>query len=65
MYKVSIDVIKRVFEMKGCTLILPNEQFVKLLTSSMSDLILLHKEILCFILNALSLIEVVCLPLRP
>jgi hypothetical protein len=29
----------------------------------MSDLIRLHQDVLCFILNALNLVEVPCLPL--
>lgn len=42
------------------------EQFVEKLSSSMSDLILLHQERLCFILNAISLIEVPCIsPMDP
>jgi hypothetical protein len=34
-----------------------------MLLSSMSDLILLHQEVFYFILDALNLVEVPCLPL--
>ena len=45
-------IIKTVIQLKGCVRILTIEQFVKILLPSMSDLILLHQEMLPFILNA-------------
>jgi hypothetical protein len=61
-HKTPISVMKRVIQLKGCVLILSTEQFVKILSSSMFDLIFLHQEVLCFIFNALNLVEVPCLP---
>ena len=62
-HKAHIGVIKRVVQLKCCVRTLTIEQFVKMLLSSMSDLILLHQEMLSFVLNALNLVEVPCLSL--
>ena len=62
-HKAPIGIIKRVIQLKGCVRILTIEQFIKILLPSMSDLILLHQEMLPFILNALNLVEVPCLSL--
>ena len=50
--------IKRVVQLNGGVLVLTIEQFIKILLSSMSDLILLHQELLPLILYALDLVEV-------
>jgi hypothetical protein len=49
--------------MKDCVPNLHGEQFVKIFSPFVSDLILLHQEMICFILNALNLVEVPCLPI--
>ena len=63
-HKAPIGVIKRVIQLKCCVCILTIEQFVKILLPSMSDLILLHQEMLPFILNVLNLVEVPYLSLK-
>ena len=47
----------------GPPFVLTIEQFIKILLPSMSDLILLHQELLHLILYALDLVEVPCLPI--
>jgi hypothetical protein len=62
----SIGVSKRVIQLKGYVPILPIKQFVKIHLSSMSDRILLHREVLHFILNAVNLIKFPCIsPVDP
>jgi hypothetical protein len=62
MHKASIDVIKRLIQLKGRVPFVPIEQLVKILSPSISDLFL-HQEVQRFILNALNLVEVPRLPL--
>jgi hypothetical protein len=52
-YKTLIGVIKIVIQLKVCVLIFLTEQFIKILSPSMFDLILVHQDLLHFILNAL------------
>jgi hypothetical protein len=47
--------LSRVIQLKVCITVLPMEQFIKILSLSMFDLILLYQEVLHFILNTLNL----------
>ncbi|AQK68060.1 AT-hook motif nuclear-localized protein 1 [Zea mays] len=45
-HKAYIGIIKRVTQLKNCIPILSIEQFIKIVSSSISDFILLHQKVL-------------------